>query len=625
MCGFLGYISKNKIDSSQRNQLDSALDLLERRGPDGRGVYFADNIFLGHRRLSIIDLSENASQPFHSADEKAIIIFNGEIYNYKEISEGLNLRTTSDTEVLIEGYLKYGAKFFQKIRGIYAFTILDKSNEAQPRILMLRDPAGIKPFYYELDENKLAFSSEIKSIIGCGNTAPEIDEEALKAYIHLGYVIEPHTIYRSVKALEPGVLCTLDINTWEIKNELLNDFEFNKFNTLSFEENAIKTREHLENAARRNMVADVEVNVALSGGIDSSLIYAYCNQVKPITGLTVAFDEKEYDESDTAKRFAQTIKANHKIVTTTVDDRMELLDNLLKYFDQPYADSSFVPFYFLSEAAVKQSKVLIGGDSGDEIHNGYAGHRTLPRILKLAKKWHRITPAALALANTIKSSRLRGLKKVLGIIGLNEREKVIFEWNVWQPTIKKLYKKYPFKYNSEGLYKIFGHNEKGLDDLGFIQKNYFRCRMQSDYLRKSDMMSMYNSLEFRVPMLDEDLVRFSLTIPYQQKSDAKSQKKILRYLHSLVFPPDTSQHKKKGFTIPLDTWLGNENLEKIALYLKRSDGIVLKYVEEWYINDLFDCLLGGKNREYISRPSAYQRILIFYSLQLWFFETYKKI
>jgi asparagine synthase (glutamine-hydrolysing) len=160
----------------------------------------------------------------------------------------LSLRTTSDTEVLIEGYLKYGSKFFQRIRGIYAFAILDKSDEAHPRVVMLRDPAGVKPFYCELDDNKLVFSSEIKSIIGCQNTAPEIDEEALKAYLHLGYMVEPHTIYRSVRALEPGVLYTLDINTWKTIHELLNDFEFNKFNTLSFEENALKTREYLGKA-----------------------------------------------------------------------------------------------------------------------------------------------------------------------------------------------------------------------------------------------------------------------------------------------------------------------------------------------------------------------------------------
>lgn len=614
MCGILGIIQNN--NQTDKQAFKNALDLMLHRGPDGSHVYHNDHISFGHRRLSIIDLSSHADQPFVVDNGKLVIVFNGEIYNYKSISAGLELTTTSDTEVLVKGYAMHGISFFKKIRGIYAFTIYDNRDAGNPKCIMLRDPAGVKPFYYSKDKNGFVFASEIKSILPLLSKKPAVNEHAIKQYIHLGYCLEPQTAYENIYGLEPGICYTYDLVSGNTTQEEILRYDFTPGQM--GEDEAIKqTGILLDEACQRNMVADVKVNVALSGGIDSSLIYAYTNKHNnnSVTGITIAFDDKQYDESNAAMAHAKHIGAPQQIEKTDSDNKLGLLDKLLLNFDQPYADSSFIPFYFLSKAAAKHSKVLIGGDSGDEIHNGYMGYRVLPYIHTAQKyklTWL-IIPALAAAKLFVGPSKKRIIQKTIGLLKTKNLQHLMFYWESWFPPDVAMYKNTPFQYD---LASVFPAKEN-MDMHGYIQKEYFRGRMQSDYLKKSDMMSMLNSLEFRVPMLDEDLTKFSLSIPYRYKSTRKTTKIILRKLHGMIFPKELTQLPKKGFTIPLDSWLGEENLKIIRSFLSKDNCYYTRYINKEYVDTLFASLGNTDNESYISRAGIYQRILIIYSLELW--------
>lgn len=622
MCGILGYVSKSKLDDEIVSRCKKGLSALRHRGPDAENFYQNDHVFLGHRRLSIIDLSESANQPFFSSCGKAAIIFNGEIYNYKDLCDGLQLRTSSDTEVLLEGFLKHGKPFFKKIRGIYAFAIYDFRTD-DSTVTLLRDPSGIKPLYVYHQNDVLIFGSEMKAITPIVREKLTTREQSVLSYLQLSYVPEPYTIYEQVKAHPPGLLFTWASNGGCTSSQL-SAFDFTFRNDFSFRDNTSRTKDLLEQAAHRNLVSDVPLKMALSGGIDSSLLFAFCNKQHSVGGITVSMNERQYDESDVAAEYANHLGAPLEIVNISIDNRLELLDKLLLHFDQPYADSSLIPFYFLSKAASTQTKVLIGGDGGDEIQNGYSGFKSLPALIKLRK----VLPTSLTkrfFGHTSMASEklVRVYNKGIGLLDSSSTGELLFKWGSWFPASKKQYPFNPFLTNFSSNVELF-ENEGEINDESLILKYYFHHRMLGDYLRKSDMMSMINSIEYRVPMLDEDLINFSLSIPYKQKSDFSETKKILRNIHEQIYPKRTSNLVKRGFNIPLDTWLGDENLKYIKEQLLRNDGIVIQYIDSKYIDLLFRTLSEKSLQRYCSRPTAYQRILILYSLQIWHFNFLKQ-
>ncbi len=620
MCGILGYVSKSNLDDEIILRCKKGLSALRHRGPDAENFYQNDHVFLGHRRLSIIDLSESANQPFFSSCGKAAIIYNGEIYNYKDLCDGLHLRTSSDTEVLLEGFLKYGKSFFKKLRGMYAFAIYD-FRTSDPTVTLLRDPSGIKPLYVYNRNGALIFASEMKAIVPIVREKLTVREHSVLSYLQLSYVPEPDTIYEQIKAHPPGQLSSWSLNDYHYSSSQVNTFDFTFRNGLTLADNTSRTKDLLEQAAQRNLVSDVPVKMALSGGIDSSLLYAFCNRQLSVGGITVSMNERQYDESDIAAVYANHLHAPLETVNINIDNRLELLDKLLLHFDQPYADSSLVPFYFLSMAASTQTKVLIGGDGGDEIHNGYSGFKSLPKLLKLRKALPTSLLTGVFGHPSLGPEKLvRVYNKGIGLLDSSSASELLFKWGSWFPASKKQYPFNPFvKEFNTGIDLFENDGDLGEEDL--ILKYYFHHRMLGDYLRKSDMMSMINSIEYRVPMLDEDLVNFSLSIPYKQKSDFSTTKKILRNIHGQIYPSMTTKMVKRGFNIPLDTWLGKENLEYIKSQLLRSDGIVKEYIDVKYVDILFKTLTEKSLQRYCSRATAYQRILILYTLQLWYFNS----
>lgn len=619
MCGIFGYSSSKTDISSKLNVLRGSLNTLVHRGPDSGGEYYDHKVYLGHRRLSIIDLSVYANQPFKGSGN-AIIVFNGEIYNYQELSRRfkLNLKTSSDTEVILEGYLRYGIEFFEYLRGIYAFSIYDLRKE--PRLVLYRDLAGVKPLYYSKTNDFFTFASEIKALKHLQNKF-SINESVLKSYLSLGYCIEPNTIYREIRSVEPGQCLQYCLDDGSVSISTVKRYNFNLSNGLSFQENKLKTNELLDQAVNRNLVADVSVSFSLSGGIDSSLIVAHGGSSNS-KSISIRFNDSEYDESSTAMLFSKVVGVPLDVISIDQHSSIELLDKLFLHFDQPYSDSSAIPFYFLSREASKFSKVLIGGDGGDEIHNGYPSFSWLPWIHQFRDSLGLL----LSLSQRfVSGSKRRKMNRLQDLAAFNNWDDVVCEWSSWIPPSSRFERKSPFLFDANDILDVFQESFNNVNVRGFqssIVKNYFFKRLLSDYLRKADMMSMLNSLEYRVPMLDEDLVEFSLSIPYHQKSDCLRHKKILRSLHADIFPRNTSERKKSGFGIPLDRWLSINDFQYIESIVKRKDSIARQYIRNDYINFLFTSLFNPSDNSTISRGSVYQRILMLYSLELWYLKAY---
>lgn len=623
MCGFLGAADFNKGIDEYLPALRKGMNAISHRGPDGSKEMNFGKVYLGHNRLSIIDLSTDADQPLKSINSDAYLIFNGEIYNYKELRKelsGINFKTNSDTEVLLEGYLKFGIDFFRKLRGIYSFSIFD--NRSEPKLVMYRDPAGVKPLYFFAKNGFCIYGSEIKALLPTVRKELSVNVDAVKCYLNLGYCPEPYTVYSEINALKPGM--AVEVKKDSIRKIQCIEYDFENENTFSYRDNQNHTERILSEAVRRNLVADVEVAVALSGGIDSSLIYAYANESdSSIRGLTVKFDDKDYNEADISKIYSGSLKGRHEFVEVQNVLNLETLDMVLKNFDQPYADSSAINVYYLTRATKSISKVLIGGDGGDELYNGYPSMTWLVYLYKLTGNslGKRGGEAILGLSKKFAtSSQRRMITRMLALTGERPVE-MLYDWHSWFPRTVCYEGKSPFKFDtSDGLriYETVFEESAPAEFRNFVAFDYFRKTMLSDYLRKTDMMSMLNSIEYRVPFLDEDLTEFALTIPFEQKSSLRETKKILRAIHRKKFPAQTSKMPKKGFTIPLDKALSREDFRIIEDRLMRKDNYVHEFVSKEYINFLFRAL-NEKNdqNEMISRAGIYQRILMLYSLGLW--------
>ncbi|MBX7042416.1 MAG: asparagine synthase (glutamine-hydrolyzing) [Ignavibacteria bacterium] len=623
MCGFLGAIDFREPVASRLDALRKGLSAIRHRGPDGIKEKTGENYFLGHSRLSIIDLSSLADMPMVSADGKVSVIYNGEIYNYAELKEsfrGHQFRTTSDTEVIMEGYIRHGAEFFRQLRGIYSVSILDERNAR--KVILARDPSGIKPLYIYHDSGFSVFGSEIKALLPSVRNRLTVNESILKCYLNLGYCPEPHTVYNEISTVKPGHVATISIGGYDERR--LISYDFGKVNDLSYTANRERTLELLKTAVRRNLVADVEVAVALSGGIDSSLIYALAHDSDSnVKGLTVSFSDKEHDESETASLYAKTV--NGTLESVMADSSLDLptLNCLLANFDQPYADSSAVNVYFLTRASSKFTKVLVGGDGGDELFNGYPSQTWLSYLEMLSRSGIRAGAAKkilTAAASVAGSSAKRIAGRLAGLWSDNPHE-MLYDWHSWFPRRSVFGGTSPFLFDPDEGMKLYGRlfsEEAPAEFRNFIVFDYFRKTMLSDYLRKTDMMSMLNGVEYRVPFLDEDLTTFALSIPFTQKSGLGKTKKILRDIHSDIYPSHTSKGAKKGFTIPLDKALTKDDYSEIRSELLGKESISLNYIRKDYVEFLFRMLESREGAEQeISRAGVYQRILMLYSLNLW--------
>ncbi|MDO4963074.1 MAG: asparagine synthase (glutamine-hydrolyzing) [bacterium] len=561
MCGFTGYVGKN-IDKKIIKDMN---DMIIHRGPDDSGYYIDNDISMGFRRLSIIDLS-HGSQPMKNEDSSMIITFNGEIYNFKELKKeltkkGHKFKNNSDTEVIIHGYEEYKEKIVDKLRGMFAFVIWDKKNK---ELFGARDYFGIKPFYYYLDNDLFIYGSEIKSFIKHPDFKKEINSEALKTYLTFQYSALDETFFKGVYRLKPGHYFKYKDGNLTVKSYFDYTYEESskKLDTLIKEINR-----EVSESVRYHKISDVKVGAFLSGGVDSSYIVSL---LKPDTTYSVGFNFEGFDETVDAKRLSEILKINNKSKMINCDEFMEGVKKVQYYSDEPHANLSAVPLYYLSRLASDDVKVVLSGEGADELYAGYSEYNQSPMFLKYKK-------LPFGFRKTIKTI-VQKLPKFKGKNFLIRAGSNLEDYYIGQAFIFNdkeandiLTNNYKTNINFKDITKPYFDKVKDKSDVIKMQYLDMNLWLPNDILLKADKMTMANSLELRVPFLDKKVFKQSLNIPTNYKIYENQTKYAFRQASLKTIPTEWSKRRKKGFMVPFSIWLKQENIYREVKRTFESD------------------------------------------------------
>ncbi|MGB6328234.1 MAG: asparagine synthase (glutamine-hydrolyzing) [Halarcobacter sp.] len=596
MCGIVGFIDKNKSKDTIKNMLD----IQSYRGPDDNGIYFDKNtgIHFGHNRLSIQDLSSHGHQPFVSDCSQYVIVFNGEVYNFKIIRKdlevlGYSFASSSDTEVILYSYKEWGIECLDKLIGMFAFSILDK---VQNKLFLVRDRAGVKPLYYYTDENQFMFSSEIKSFHKHLNFKKEQNMSVLPYFFQFGYIPAPHTIFKNCYKLEAGHYLEFNIQNSKFKIQKywdVNDFYLKEKFTKREDEILEDIENILDDAIDLRMVADVPVGVFLSGGYDSSLVTSILakKQGKKINTFTIGFDDEKYNEAEHAKTIAEYLGTNHTEYYMKNSDMLDLVEKLPFYYDEPFGDSSALPTMIVSKIARQSVTVALSADGGDEAFCGYSKYFFLNKFQNIfSNKFKReVLKTGLNLFNAD------------SVEFINDK----LPKNLKQTNIKDKYNKFQRAINSNSLEEMFENassyvEKKEIEKFLKIKRDKelfkkwnkignieflnqmmaidYKLFMNDDVLTKVDRATMSVSLEGREPLLDHRIIEYMARVPLEQKYKNKQGKYLLRKILYKYLPKELIDKPKSGFQIPLNEWLRGD--------LKP---LVLKYLDEKKLDkNIFD-------------------------------------
>jgi len=551
MCGIIGQISKNKID---KNKFKALVSTLKHRGPDDNGVYFEDHIAFGQTRLSIIDLSIEGHQPMISQDEKYVITYNGEIYNFAEIKKDLLLKgyvfkSKTDTEVILNGFIEYGEKIVEKFNGMFAFAIYDKLND---KVFFARDRSGMKPLYYYHDNNEFYFSSEVKALKHLSN---RINFDSKVLFLLLGSVPEPYTIYKEISMFPAGYYGYL----------FNNKLKLNKFDDYLYEPKIIKpyneivkdVNELLHNSIERHLISDAPIGTFLSGGLDSSVITAIASKYKTnLQTLSLVFDDKKISEEYYQNLVVNKFKTNH--TRYLIDEKLFLnsVDDFTNSMDQPTIDG--LNTYFVSKAANEAGlRAVLSGVGGDEIFYGYPSFKNSKK-LNIIKQ---LPFFVISILKQFKKFKKIEMLKIDSILSLYLPTRALFS-----PTEISEILKVDIEVVYQAITKLWELNNhptaKYIDDkISFLELNMY---MKNQLLRDTDVFGMANSLEIRVPFIDKELVDYVTKIEPNHKYDKNINKIILADSVKSLLPTEIFTRPKMGFALPFDNWF-TKNLNKFNI------------------------------------------------------------
>ena len=551
MCGFVGFCDDSK---NKKKIIRDMADIIKHRGPDSDGYYVDNNIALGFRRLSIIDL-DKGSQPIFNEDKDKVIVFNGEIYNYKEIreelkSKGHKFSTNTDTEVILHGYEEYKEDILNKLRGMFAFVIYDIKEKS---LFGARDFYGIKPFYYYYDNENFLFGSEIKSFLGNPNFKKELNKDMLSQYLTFQCSIGEDTFFKNTYKLLPGHYFIYKDKELEIKKYYEVKLEPN--DDKSLEEWVGGIREVIDNSVLAHKVSDVEVGSFLSSGVDSSLIAKLSSVDKT---FTVGYDNKKYSEIDYAKEFSDKINVSNVSKKISKEEYFKEFSNVQYYMDEPLADASAVMLYFLSKTASKHVKVCLSGEGADEIFGGYNIYHEPYSV-----SWYNKIPYFIRKCIGI---LVYPFRNYTGFNFLYRRSKKIEDRYIgnafiFEPNDAK--KIVNFNYGNK-TYKDFtkSYYDK-VSDLDVVTKMQyidFNFWLIYDILLKADKMSMANSLEVRVPYLDREVIEYASKLPSKYKIVGNETKYAFRKVAKEELADKVADKKKLGFPVPIREWLKEDDV-----------------------------------------------------------------
>jgi len=568
MCGIAGFSQFNQVKAKQQTLVEMG-NAIFHRGPDAGGEYIGENIALCHRRLSIIDLSDAGVQPMHSADDKFVIAFNGEIYNFLELrtslqSEGYQFNTHTDTEVILALYDKYGEKCLEHLNGMFAFALWNKEKK---ELFVARDRMGKKPLYYYFDNENIFFASELKALLVLPNIPKNVRDDAVYDFFVYQYIPDPKTIFENIYKLEPGHFITVNVNGFN-KREYW-DVSFAHTSNDSEEKIKADLTTLTDHCTKSRMISDVPLGAFLSGGVDSSGIVALMakNSKSPITTCSIGFDDEKYNEVDFARSVAEQYKTNHHEFTVHKNVKDEL-NHIVSFFDEPFADPSLVPTYFVSELAKQKVTVAVAGDGGDEVFAGYEKYTVdhienqLRQKVPLALRKYLFPPLAKA-AGCINATPFRRAKSLLTSLSVEPAmgfyiTNSFITDEIWNDLVNDEMKKKLAGYHPSKITLDAYNKADGSDHLSKILYTDMKTYLPGGILVKVDRMSMANSLEVRAPILDYKLVEFAAKIPSKFKFNNGEKKYILKEIFKPFLSDDILYRKKMGFSVPLGDWLRGE-------------------------------------------------------------------
>ncbi len=547
-------------------------DTLRHRGPDGRGVHLDGPVGLGHRRLAVIDTSAAGAQPMTIEGDRFWITYNGEIYNYRELravleSRGHRFRSQTDTEVILRAFSEWGIDCLAQLNGMFAFALWDATDR---RLWLVRDRLGIKPLFFSMQPHRLLFGSEIKSILADPDVERRVDPVALHHFLSLNYTPAPYTLFDSVRQLLPGEYMAVSVD---------GDARLHQYWDISYSAQSKKPERllldefdaALSAAVERQMVADVPLGAFLSGGVDSSAIVYWMSRhsSQPVSTFSIGFREKSYSELDFARRTADACNTDHheRVVT---GDMMEVLPEIVRHAEEPTADSSMLPMYFLSKMARENVTVALSGDGADEILAGYETYQAY-----YAAKMYRVIPQVLRhhvaqpLVDLLPASHRKvsldfKLKRFVRAAELAEEDRhaywrMIFDEDAKRRLYRKDVRQQVEEITTYDIYRnVFAQSDAmhPLDRMLYVDTRFY---LPNDMLVKLDRMSMIHSLEARVPYLDHELVEFIARVPPRFKlKQLRTKKYLLKAALRRRLPSASVWRKKQGFNIPKGVWLKGE-------------------------------------------------------------------
>lgn len=567
MCGIAGIVAFSPAGAGYFDKITKASGTLNKRGPDFEGFFKSEHVVLAHRRLSIIDVSASANQPMQDQSGRYHIVFNGEFFNFQEHrraleQQGVTFRTTSDTEVLLNLYIREGNTFLHKVNGFFALAIYDR---VENTVFLARDRMGIKPLWYFCDQDKFIFGSELKSLIAAG-VPREIDRVSLLNYLQLNYIPGPWSVFENVRKMRPGHYTIIRAGSAQTVQETpfyhIPDNKSEPFRG-NYDEAMIRLHDLLDASVQRRMIADVPLGAFLSGGIDSSVIVALASRhTSKLKTFSIGYkDEPMYDERKYARLVAEKFKTDHTEFTLSSDDLFRNLFGVLDYLDEPFADSSALAVNILCQETRKHVTVALSGDGADEMFAGYNKHRA-EWILRNRSLFTAVTRIASPLLgpfegarNSPVSNRIRQIHRFARGAAMSSSDRY-WRWCSFideseiDPMIDFTYENRDYFRRKQELLKPLGEGRTLQDVL----RMDMHMVLTNDMLVKVDMMSMANSLEVRVPFLDYTLVDFAFSIPDSWKMDAGFSKKILRETFVKELPQELFNRGKHGFEVPLLKW-----------------------------------------------------------------------
>ncbi len=562
MCGIAGILD-NTLETIKKVEINRMINLIQHRGPDNQGFFVENEIALGHARLSIQDLTANGHQPMVSSGGDNVIAFNGEIYNFGILKEQLHnlgfiFKSTSDTEVILNGYAAWGTKIFEKLNGIFSIAIWDAKIKS---LILARDRFGVKPLYIQNTSNGFFFASEVKALLSRSKERRVLDPQAFHEFMFYGNGLKEKTLFKGIENLKPGVFLVIKNNEKPLQYFFWRPEDVKQSN-VSFNKAIVKTKELLEKAVQNQLVGDVPVGIFLSGGIDSSCITAFAvkHYSKKIKTFSAAFDfESGTNELDKAKSVADFYDTDHEEMFIKGEDLPSVIEQLVWHHDTPFSDAANIPLFLMAQQVKRTHKVILQGDGGDEIFAGYRRYQMLNELQKFKPMIVAGKLASVLPFDSLAKNRLERMSVALGQKDDGMRMALLL-------TVETL-KNSPLAVLGDNVLNKLEHTNPFLEYINESQRFNAQDLVQkmlltdtqiilpSIFLEKVDKSTMGQSIEVRVPLLDNELTDFVIGLPSSYKVHKKEKKWLLRQALRGVVPNEILDAPKTGFGVPFENWL----------------------------------------------------------------------